>query len=416
MTMKKFEISINLPGVDLTGVEEHNNEILFWIEPTDTCGRCHSCNTEINKYHGQDRERKLRHLPILGKPTYIIYKARRYFCDDCNKASTMTGSWHKRNSQCTLDYENHVLMEIINSTVRDVAIKQSLTEAAVMGIIGRHIESEVDWATVGCIDVLGMDEISLKKGRNQFVTIITSRHEGNIKLLAVFEGHKKATIKAFLNSIPWHLKKTVTAVCTDMYDGYVSAAKEVFKKKTLVVIDRFHIAKLYRGELDRYRQKILKQLKSELPDREYKKLSGTMHVLRGNNECLTKEEKEKLNHLFSNSPELAEAYRLAIKLTQIFNTHTERSEALKKIRSWVWEVRRSQLPCFNTFLNTLEKYQQEIANYFIDRNSSGFVEGFNNKVKVLKRRCYGIFNLKHFFQRLHLDVSGYSIFLGKSAG
>ena len=39
--------------------------------------------------------------------------------------------------------------------------------------------------------------------------------------------------------------------------------------------------------------------------------------------------------------------------------------------------------------------------------SRGFVEGFNNKLKVMKRRCYGILNLKHLFQRLVLDTIGY---------
>ena len=52
----------------------------------------------------------------------------------------------------------------------------------------------------------------------------------------------------------------------------------------------------------------------------------------------------------------------------------------------------------------------EIANYFIDRQTSGFVEGLNNKIKVIKRRCYGILNVKHLFQRIHLDLSGYALF------
>jgi transposase len=42
--------------------------------------------------------------------------------------------------------------------------------------------------------------------------------------------------------------------------------------------------------------------------------------------------------------------------------------------------------------------------------TSGFVEGLNNKIKVLKRRCFGIFNLGHFFQRLFLDLEGYQVF------
>ena len=52
----------------------------------------------------------------------------------------------------------------------------------------------------------------------------------------------------------------------------------------------------------------------------------------------------------------------------------------------------------------------EITNYFLDRQTSGFVEGLNNKIKVIKRRCYGILNVKHLFQRIYLDLSGYALF------
>jgi transposase len=48
--------------------------------------------------------------------------------------------------------------------------------------------------------------------------------------------------------------------------------------------------------------------------------------------------------------------------------------------------------------------------YFRQRQSSGFVEGLNNKLKVLKRRCFGIYNLRHLFQRITLDLNGYHKF------
>jgi transposase len=51
-----------------------------------------------------------------------------------------------------------------------------------------------------------------------------------------------------------------------------------------------------------------------------------------------------------------------------------------------------------------------IANYFIAQQTSGFVEGFNNKLKVLKRRCYGMTNPTRLFQRLTLDTEGYRRF------
>ena len=83
-----------------------------------------------------------------------------------------------------------------------------------------------------------------------------------------------------------------------------------------------------------------------------------------------------------------------------------KDDALNKFSEWMREVRRSKLTCFDGFKKTLRKYKNEVANYFINRNTSAFVEGINNKAKVLKRRCYGIFNVKHLFQRLHLDLSG----------
>jgi transposase len=52
----------------------------------------------------------------------------------------------------------------------------------------------------------------------------------------------------------------------------------------------------------------------------------------------------------------------------------------------------------------------EITNCFVDRHSGGFVEGLNNKIKVIKRRCYGVFNIGHFFQRIMLDLTGYEKF------
>ena len=413
--MTKFELNIDLPGVDIQLVKDERDEILIWIETTEKSTDCNSCGKQISKHHGCDREIKIRHLSILGKATYILYKPNRYYCGDCNKTTTATPLWHKPNSHYSVDYENHLMMELINSTVVDVSKKESLTEKSVMGVLDRNIESKIDWSTVNIIDVVGIDEIALKKGYKDYVTLITSRHEGKIRLLAVLKGRKKADVKAFLKSIPSRLKKTVTAICVDMNDGYINAAKEVFKKQTIIVIDRFHVAKQYRGEVDKYRQKILKQLKAELPKREYEKLKGAMHILRRNNEIFTAEEKEILNNLFSNSPELIEAYRLAINLTQIFNTHMTRSEALVKLKGWIKEVKRSKLPCFNKFIKTLKKHLYEVVNYFISRNTSGFVEGLNNKVKVLKRRCYGIFNVKHLFQRLHLDVSGYDFLPRKSA-
>ena len=47
------------------------------------------------------------------------------------------------------------------------------------------------------------------------------------------------------------LRKTIRVVCSDMYEGYINAVKEVLGKGVQVVVDRFHVAKLYRQGLDK---------------------------------------------------------------------------------------------------------------------------------------------------------------------
>ena len=104
------------------------------------------------------------------------------------------------------------------------------------------------------------------------------------------------------------------------------------------------------------------------------------------------------------------AYDFSNDLTDIFEEDISKSKAKRKINSWKKRVKKSYLTCFNGFIKTLEKWIEEITNYFIDRQTSGFVEGLNNKIKVIKRRCYGILNINHLFQRIFLDVQGYGLF------
>jgi len=216
---------------------------------------------------------------------------------------------------------------------------------------------------------------------------------------------------AFFSSIPKKKRKTIIAVCCDLCDNYINAAEEVFGETIPVVADRYHVAKLYHGCLVDLRKKELARLRNELTAEEYKELKSAIAILVKKKECYNKEEKQVLEKLFKYSPVLRAAYRYCRQFTAIFNGNHRKATAMKKIKEWIANVESSDVTCFNRFIRTLEKYTDEISNYFIRRDSSGFVEGFNNKVKVMKRRCYGIFNLKHFFQRIFLDLSGYQLYL-----
>jgi transposase len=301
-------------------------------------------------------------------------------------------------------------LSCVNSTVLDVSIKEGIGYDAVEGILNRYIDTEVDWSTIGVLDVIGLDEISLKKGHKDFVTIVTGRVGNETRILGVLKDRTKTTVKEFLLSIPKRLRRKVQAVCSDMYDGFVNAAKAVFRKKVRLVVDRFHVAKLYRNGVETLRKQELRRLKKELSLEAYKELKGIMWILRKREEDLTEDERKVRDKLFQYSPKLKEAYTFSNELTAIFDLDIGKRQGKLKLTGWIRRVRSRKLDCFNTFLTTLEKYKDEISNYFPDRYNSGFVEGLNNKIKVIKRRCYGILNIKHLFQRIYLDLSGYSLY------
>lgn len=409
----KIEIELNIKEVDVKGYEvTSNNEVFIYVKSELKETVCRVCGKEIDKFHGYDREIKIRHLSIFGMVTYICIKPARYMCTHCvgNPTTTQKLIWYDQRSHHTRLYEDHILLQIVSSTIHDVSIKERLGYRAVEGILSRNIEEEVIFDNINEITTIGLDEISLKKGHKDYVTIVTAIICGTIKIIAVLDGRKKQTIKNFLLEIPKELMETVKNVCCDMYQGYVNAVKEVFGNK-VVIIDRFHLAKLYRKCLDNVRKKELRRLKKELSQEDYKRLKGVMWILRKKQEELTEEELEVLNYLFELSDKIKKVYILCNKLTGIFEKDITREEARNETNEWIKEVEKTELNYFDTFIKTFKKYHEGILNYFTNRITSGFVEGFNNKIKVIKRRCYGILNRGHLFQRIHLDLEGYATFL-----
>jgi transposase len=409
-----FEIPLDVTNVRVLRTEtDPQGNFIITVESTVVGTTCHHCGHQILKPYGHDREILLRHLSILGRDTYISIQPKRYQCPDCEGHPTTTQSleWYTSHSPQTKAYEAHIMLQLINSTVSDVSHREKLGYEAVMGIIDRYVAMGVDWSTFNTLGTIGLDEIALKKGHKDFVTIVTNRSPaGEVRILAVLKDRKKETVKEFFLSIPKQLRNTIQAVCTDLYEGFINGAKEILGQRVRIVADRFHVAKLYRKGMDALRKKEMRRLKKELSKEAYQELRGVMWILRKRNNQLTAEEHGKLNTLFRHSPALGAAYIACTLLTQIVDEPLSVAEAKWKLGAWKELIKDSALDCFDSFLSTLDSHMDEITNYFIERQNSGFVEGLNNKIKVIKRRCYGILNIKHLFQRIFIDLEGCMIF------
>jgi transposase len=404
---------LDIPEVRVLTIEiTPRGDCTITVESTLEGTKCRKCGREIREFHGLDEWLTLRHLPILGRKVLLRLRPKRYRCPYCEGGPTTTQElgWYSTKSPHTKAYEKYLLVQLVQATVEDVSLKEELGYKALEGIVDRWISREVNWAEVQGLKILGLDEIALRKGHRDFVVIVTARSAaGEVKVLAVLPDRKKETVKEFLVSMPKRVKRAIRTVCTDLYEGFIAAVKEVLGHAQ-VVADRYHVAKLYRQCADHLRKQELRRLKQDLPQEQYDTIKGAMWPFRKTPADLEADEHALLQRLFTYSPDLHRAYTYREQLTTIFAQDLSKEEAKHEIKKWRRRVKASGLQCYQSFLTTLDNWLEEITNYFLQRHNSGFVEGLNNKIKVLKRRCYGIFNLAHLFQRLYLDLEGYRMF------
>jgi len=406
-----IEFPLNLPEVRVLKTELKKREIVITVESTRPYAICSRCGQKTFEFHSYDDPIRVRHLPILEQRVFIELRPKRFRCPSCDDHPTTTQQcdWYEPRSPHTKAFDQSLLRQLINSTVSDVARKQEVSYDSVLGAVNRGVERSVNWSDFTELKVIGMDEIALRKGHRDFVVIVTLRRDDDISLLGVLPDRKKETVVAFLRSIPVELRASIERVCTDMYEGYTNAVKEEIAQAR-VVIDRFQVAKAYRDCADKLRKTALRELKQELDEEEYKLLKGTMWPFRHNAADLDAGQREAVGLLLECAPDLRKAYDLREELSAIFDAEHTKASGTRAITKWIESVKQSGLKCFDSFLTTLDNWLDEITNYFLDRQTSGFQEGFNNKIKVLKRRCYGITNVSHLFQRIWLDLEGFKLF------
>jgi transposase len=417
--MLDFQTILDLPNVKvLNSTLLDDGAVLIEVESTDPQAVCRLCKAPIDKFHDHADSVRIRHLDILGRRCFLQLRPKRFSCPRCKsgKGSTITTQslpWYRSGSRYTKAFENFALLMLVNSTVSDVAIKIGLGREVLFGLIERHIKSEVNWEDYDCLTLIGLDEIALRKGHGHFVTLVTTIVDGQVEVLAVLKNREKETVAEFLASIPERLRSTIKEACVDMYKGFANAVKKVLPH-VMVTADRFHVAKAYREGADNLRKKELKRLKEELPKEEYKEVKGAMWSFRSDEKLedmdANAEGTKALKRLLELCPKLRLARELRLELTEIFDRGQSKAGGKIALGRWRAKVERSELKCFDSFLKTLKNWWEAITNYFVNFNTSGFVEGLNNKVKALKRRCYGLADPTSLFRRIRLDIGGYKSF------
>jgi transposase len=331
-----IQVPLNWPDVRVLSTQRtEQGHWLIRVESTAEGTWCHCCGRGIRDLHGLDAVVRLRHLPLFDVAVFVEVRPKRYRCPYCAGYPTTTQrcEWYEPRSPNTKAHEQAALRMLINSTVADAARKLGVSEETIDGILDRWIERAVNWTAWEWLGVIGIDEIALKRGHRNFVTLVTvPLAGGGVEILAVLADRKKETVAAFLRAIPEPLRHTIECACTDMYEGFVSAI-EAEVPWAEIVIDRFHVARAYRACADTVRKQELKRLKRALPKAEYAALQGAMWPFRKRPVALKPYEWELLERVFTYSPKIEAAYHLREDLTELFERDDTKAGAKCAIRA-----------------------------------------------------------------------------------
>ena len=207
--MSQTTLPLDIDSLEIVSqhIDKEGN-IVFSVVNKGKQSTCHQCGKPATKPNGHVPLRSIRHLPIFDQPVYLEIKPARYQCDDCGTTITEQYDWVSRNGKTTNGLENYLLRCVVNSTIQDVAHKEGLGYRTIQTVLNRRVAKEVDWSHYRDLHVFGIDEIALRKGHKDYVSIISTKSlSGKLTVLAVIKDRNQDDIKAFFESIPAELKK-----------------------------------------------------------------------------------------------------------------------------------------------------------------------------------------------------------------
>ena len=119
-----------------------------------------------------------------------------------------------------------------------------------------------------------------------------------------------------------------------------------------------------------------------------------------NNSKWTASQKQRAEILFEHYPDIHQAYKISMELTQIYNKTTGKGVALTKLAKWYDVVDKLESKFFNSVINTMQNNYGTIVNYFDNRSTNASAESFNAKVKAFRSQFRGVRDIPYFIFRL----------------
>jgi transposase len=388
-----IEMLLDLPEFRVIGQVIRSHELRLNLERRDSYLICPHCKGRCFRIK-EGRDRCIRDLPILDRPVTLQLHSRRFKCSDCHHRPWEKSETFGDHVKWTDRLYHQVRQEFLHGCpCAELARRYGLSARTVF----RWTFEKSHGARPRKLGrALGIDEYARRKG-HRYNTIIVDLDKG--RPITTFKGRRVEDVVKWFKSRPQEELDQVEVVVLDMSKTFYSAIQEVFGDQ-VQVIDRFHVVKQAVEALDSVLRSVQKQLDRE-EAKELKKLRRRW--LKSANQLDVDEWIARADWR-RRFPELREVIDWVQDLRKWFERKYEKParEALLKL---IERARESAQESLQSIAGTLSRWFEPIARYIRHRYTNGMTEGFNNKIKLIQRRAFGLRNEHNRKKRILADCA-----------
>lgn len=309
---------------------------------------------------------------------------RRVLCRQCGSVRREGLEWLLDSPFCTKRFAYVIGRKCRTQTIADVAREHLLDWHTVKEIDKRYMEEQLEKAGPPSPRVIGIDEISLRKGH--IYRILVSDLEKRRAIWFGGEDRSEKSMDAFYTFLDEKNRSKIEVAVMDMWKAFRNSTKRN-APQTAILFDKFHVIRHLNEALD----KIRKQEYHRLTGKNRKFIKGQKYALLSHRENLKPDARHGLKQLLSANKRLNTAYLLKESFGQLWDYNRE-AWARKFFENWRDQLKWQRLKPYEKFARMIDRHWAGIAAYCQAENkvALGFVEGLNNKIRVIQRRAYGL--------------------------
>lgn len=380
---------LGLQEANVTNIEENEGGLQISIEIPQKNHICPCCDMPTKTVHDYRRQ-KIKDISAFGKAVSIIYKKRRYRCENCGKRfyekNAFLPRYHRMTSRLVADIINK-LRSVRSFT--EVAKESGLSVSTVIRIFD-HVSYPKPAALPSA---LAIDEFKGNTWGEKYQCILTDPEKRCV--LDILPQRHGKYLYDYFKEYPRENRENIGWFVSDMWRVYADCASVWFNNAEQVV-DKYHWIRQVMWAFEAVRKEEQKKLSPEL--RKYFKRSKRLLTMR-QSKLKSDEQRMQVNVMLYYSANITNAYYLKESFLKILDSK-DREEAKKGMSEWIMDAEKCRIKPFERCARTMQNWITGIMNSFDTPLTNGFTEGCNNKIKVLKRNAYGYQNFRRFRNRI----------------